>query len=368
MLPRVTRFVRFAARDPGGANVLAATLQAAGPRLPFTYDIWTMPRATPTFTRLGLPTRELPEDVPLSTLADSWPRPARPQVLVTATSHYPGFEPALWSLAGAAGCPSLAVLDSWVNLGERFRHGRPSAVGCIDDEQAAALAGLGFSPPQLVRTGHPWLSLLARAAPVPPRSPTAALVVLFVSEPIASDVAAGVNSPFGYDELDAFAVLHSACAQRARRGRAIDMRIRFHPYEQPDVFRERVAAWPAVPGLRVVSVPASEPAPLSLADADVVAGIGSILLLEAFAAGRPVVSLQPGTRRGNIFVAGQRGVTPTVEDPARAEAILGPLLDEDAARQALVERQRAFLESVSGDASGAVRAWIEGHLSRGADD
>jgi hypothetical protein len=358
-------FVRFAARDPGGANVLARTAADLQGRA-FRFDVWTMPRATPVFARLGLPTREFPEDVGSPALRERWPDP-RPDALVTATSHYSGFEVPLWALARAEGCPSLALLDNWANLDQRFRDGRPDYVGYIDEAQAEALRAMGFPGSRLVHTGHPWLSAQVRAsAPSPPRSPAAdPLHVLFVSEPIASDVAAGVNAPFGFDEFDAFAVLHSVCAERARSGRKIALRVRFHPYEQPDAFLARVAGLPPVPGLSFAAVPGSEPAAQSLGEADLVTGIGSMMLLEAFVVGRPVVSLQPRTIRGDVFVAGQRGVTPTIEDPSRAGATLGPLLDSIAARAELVHRQRAFLDAIRADLGSALVPWLEGRVARG---
>lgn len=359
-------FVRFAARDPGGANVLAsvaADLEGDGP---FRFDVWTMPRATPVFARLGLPTREFPEDVGHPALREGWAGP-QPDALVTATSHYPGFEPPLWALARAGGCPSLAMLDSWANLDQRFRDGRPDYVGYIDDAQADALRAMGFPDSRLVHTGHPWLSAQVRAAVASPaRSPAAdPLHVLFVSEPIASDVAAGVNAPFGFDEFDAFALLYSVCAERARAGRRIALRVRFHPYEQPDAFLARAAGLTPVPGLSFSAAPGSEPAPQSLLEADLVTGIGSMMLLEAFVVGRPVVSLQPRTVRGDVFIGGQRGITPTIQDPSRAAGTLGPLLDGLAARADLVLRQRAFLDAVRADLRSALVPWLERQAAKG---
>jgi len=359
-------FVRFAARDPGGANVLASVAAELEGRGPFRFDVWTMPRATPVFARLGVPTREFPEDVGPPALRERWADP-RPDALVTATSHYPGFEPPLWALARAEGCPSLAMLDSWVNLDQRFRDGRPDYVGYIDDAQADALRAMGFPDARLVHTGHPWLSAQVRASVPSPARPPAAdpLHVLFVSEPIASDVAAGVNAPFGFDEFDAFALLHSVCAERARSGRRIALRVRFHPYEQPDAFLARAAGLLPVPGLSFSAVPGSEPAQHSLVEADLVTGIGSMMLLEAFVVGRPVVSLQPRTIRGDVFVGGQRGITPTIEDPSRAAETLGPLLDGLAARAELVHRQRAFLDAIRADLTSALVPWLEGHAAKG---
>ena len=354
-------FVRFAARDPGGANVIASLLAALEPDRRFAFDVWTMPRATPVFARFGSPAVEFAEDAAPAALAARWADP-RPDVLVTGTSHYGGFEAPLWDLARASGIPALAVIDSWVNLESRFRDGRPDRVGYIDAAQAGALRALGFADDHLIHTGHPWLSHVrasARPRPAPQGDP---FVVLFASEPIASDVAAGVNAPFGYDERDAFAVLHAVAVSRARAGRRLELRVRFHPYESPEAFLARVAALPTVAGLSVVVDPGSRPAHESLAAAHLVTGIGSMLLLEAFALERPVVSLQPGTIRGNVFVAGERGLTPTVVDPTQAEVLLGPLLDDAATRADLVLRQRAFLDAVSADLRGELRPWIDARL------
>jgi hypothetical protein len=349
--------VRFAARDPGGANVLAAFLRDWRPPPPHQHDLWTLPKATPVFAGLG-PT-ELSEDA-LPGLEALWrKRPA--EVLVTGTSHYAPFEPRLWELARAGGAPSLAVLDSWVNLDVRFRDGRPDFVGAVDREQVGELTALGFPADRVVVTGHPFLAALAEKAPLPENGAAGPVRVLFVSEPIAEDHARGANRPFGFDQMDAFAVVHGAALACARAGIEVEVVVKFHPYEEPACFQRAMASLPAPPGLTERALPPGEaPAPW-LEWAHLVCGIGSMLLLEAIAAGRPVVSVQPGLAREDTFIASRRGFVPLLTD-ADASAALARIIGSAEERRGLLARNRDFLGTVDRSRGQGLARWIEERL------
>ncbi len=356
--------VRLAARDPGGANVLASFLERHAASVPC--DVWTLPRATPVFVGLGFQPREFAETVAPGALGAAWhEHPA--QFLITDTSHYGAFEPLLWDLARTAGVRSLAVLDAWGNLPARFARGRPDFVGAVDAGQVEELTGLGFLRQEVVLTGHPWLSsLLARRdrllAEIEPAQTPPGVKALFISESIAKDVAAGENAPFGFDEFDAFSLLHRAAAQAARTGRAVHLAIKFHPYEDPAAFLGRLRHLPTVRGLTVLPLErAAEPHRWVLW-ADLVAGVSSTLLLEAIILGKPVISLQPGLIREDTFVASQRGFTEKLTDPTPAVARLTELIQSAPARAALWERNAAFLSSLPADSSAAILHLIQRHL------
>lgn len=110
--------VRFAARDTGGAQVVAAFLERWPARGAHTFDVWAMGLATRVFARAGFFVRSFlwPSEVIVA-----WAR-RPPDLLVTGTSHRdpPQFERLLWSLARECRIPSLALLDSYMNLAQRF--------------------------------------------------------------------------------------------------------------------------------------------------------------------------------------------------------------------------------------------------------
>jgi hypothetical protein len=222
----------------------------------------------------------------------------------------------------------------------------------------------------VITTGHPWLAgLLERRAQMlreivaPERRGD--VCVLFVSEAIAGDVTRGINAPFGFDELDAFMVLYGAACAAARAGRALSLAIKFHPSEDPRAFLDRLGALAHPPGLSIQTIAGHAPPHPWVLWSDLVTGIGSVLLLESIVLGRPVVSLQPGLMREDTFIVGRRGLGPTLTDPAEGTRILSDLIEAPASRQALLERERRFIDMIPADPVSPIARWI---LARVGDE
>jgi hypothetical protein len=357
--------VRFAARDPGGANVLAAFLSCCPADVPFTFDVWSLSRARAVFQHVGIVAREFPEAFDVGTLVAAWKEnPA--DALITGTSHYDPFEPLLWRIARKFGCASLAVNDTWINLDPRFTQGRPDFVGAIDPRQAQQLVTLGFDPNQIVVTGHPFLSLLIQRreeiiAATPPISEGRGIRLLFVSECIASDVGKGVNAPFGFDEFDSFSLLHRAASAVARSGAEVRLAVRFHPCEDSAQFLARAARLMSPDKLDVRPLDRAEKPYPWLLWSDLVVGIGSMLLLEAIVLGKPVVSVQPGLIRENTFIAGQFGFAQTLTEPSTGEITLVDLIRNPNARQVEIMRHKPFLDRIPTDSVSPILNWISKH-------
>jgi hypothetical protein len=353
--------VRFAARDPGGANVLMGFLSGRRGDALFTFDAWSLAQASPVFRRGGVEPREFADELSADVLDRAWAeQPA--DVLVTGTSHYAPFEAYLWKSARRRGCPSLAVNDAWVNLPRRFAVEKPDYVGAVDAGQVPELVAMGFDAGRVITTGHSWLAgLLSRQDTrrdivAPERDGD--VHVLFVSESIASDVARGVNAPFGFDELDAFGVLHAAAVSAAAAGLTVRLAVKFHPSEDPTAFLARLAELERPPGLSIRTILGNEtPYPWVLWS-DLVAGVGSMLLLESIVLDRPVVSLQPGLTREDTFIVGRRGLAPTLTDPVEGRRTVSELLLDPATRRTLLERERRFVELIPPDPVSPIASWI----------
>lgn len=348
--------LRFAARDPGAANVLAALAADWGAAL--ALDAWTLPRAEQL--RAALPDRTVVFDDPPDPagLERAWDRmPA--DVLVTGTSHYAPFESTLWAIASSRGVPTLAVLDQWMNVAPRFARGWPACVGVLDAAQREEVAALGFSPDAIVQLGHPWLSRLAAAPAAAAPGTTDEMRVLFVSEPIRSDVEQGVNEPFGFDEFEAFSVVHGAAVTAAGAGRRISLTVRCHPYEDAEAFSRRAGELPRVSGLEVTVQDRLTPALDAIRGADLVTGISSMMLLEAMVLGKAVISVQPGLSREETFVAAARGAARTLVDAREGRAVLSALMSDEEARAAERARHAPFVREIASDSRGALLAWLD---------
>jgi hypothetical protein len=358
--------VRFAARDPGGANVLMGFLSRRQRDAAFTFDAWSLPPASPVFRGGGVEPREFADGPPADAIDRAW-SDAPADVLITGTSHYAPFEAFLWRSARLRRCPSLAVNDAWANLAQRFSLEKPDYVGAVDAGQIPELIALGFDAGRVIATGHPWLArLLERREQllceiVPPER-CGDVRVLFVSESITGDVAQGVNAPFGFDEFDAFMVLYRAACAAARAGRTVSLGVKFHPSEEPGAFLARLACLAHPPGLSIQTIARDAPPYPWVLWSDLVAGIGSMLLLESIVLARPVVSLQPGLIREDTFIVGRRGLAPTLTDPAEGERILSELIETPAARLALLERERQFIDLIPADPVSPIASWIRARL------
>jgi len=347
--------LRFAARDPGGANVLAALV----PELPaaVTADAWTLPRAERL--RRTLPADAMTfEDTPsASVLAEVWDRnPA--DVLLTGTSHYAPFEQALWQIAAARSVPTLAVLDQWMNIGPRFTAGRPDFVTVLDPQQRPELIAIGFRSDHILDMGHPWLAQLAATGSAAAHRPRSGARVLFASEPIRDDVAKGANAPFGFDEFDAFMLVRDAAAEVARRGSDVSLVAKCHPYEDARAFAARVESLQPVDRLTVLVSDGASPALEAVRDADLVTGISSMILIEAMVLGRAVISVQPHLSREETFVPSIRGAARTLTDPRGARTALAELIASDEARARERARHAPFVQAVAGRPGDVLRHWL----------
>ena len=187
--------------------------------------------------------------------------------------------------------------------------------------------------------------------------------VLFVSEPIAGDVVQGVNEPFGFDEFDSFSVVHRAATEVARTGKNVHLAIKFHPCEDPSHFLQRLEMLPGQDGLTLFPLPPTEEPHPWVLWADLLAGVGSMLLLEAVVLGRPVISVQPGLGRENTMVASQRGFVRTLTDAADGDRVLRELLMSEQRRCTELDLNRRFLDLLPPDSTSAVLKWLREYSS-----
>ncbi|MDP6953934.1 MAG: hypothetical protein QGF53_14365, partial [Alphaproteobacteria bacterium] len=105
--------LRFAAADPGGANVIAAFLHGSPELATCVEPVWTVPVSASRFAERGIAAQCFPQDRCEYEAAVAWDERPRPRALVTGTSMVVQLEATLWRLAEADAVPSLAWLDQW---------------------------------------------------------------------------------------------------------------------------------------------------------------------------------------------------------------------------------------------------------------
>ncbi|MGE4157475.1 MAG: hypothetical protein AB7F75_00075 [Planctomycetota bacterium] len=302
--------------------------------------------------------RGFTRDEDLAVLDAWWCSLPRPSLLLTGTTHHDDMTDRwLWDFARRDGVGSLAVLDQWMRVRERFEvageRWYPDAVAALSDDgvrqikQEHLIEGAAFAAP------HPHLSrllerrerTLARRAAV--RHDLVARVgsfqklVVFASEPQKELHKAGASFPGDpKDQAEIFSLLWQAF--RAVAGPHDLLLMRPHPKEDPASYAvhfdekghdrgpvldgaRRAALWsaPMVPSMDL------------LAAADSVIGVGSMFLLEALSMRRPVLSLEALVRSGENAMARWKDlvVRPTSWEGVSTFISKPPVLPEEAKLQ-----------------------------------
>lgn len=234
---------------------------------------------------------------------------AQPAAVLTGTSTGDTVERDLIVHARRAGVPTVGVLDSWVNLTERFT-GRtafeylPDRLAVMDEATRSLLVSAGAPASNIVSTGHPHLDRV-KVLTASQRSSVRArlgatddhLLVVFASEPLSDEQ----TNPLPFDELS---VLRDILAITATGRARVRLIVRPHPREGVlklnGVLRGATAD---------TSVDRSVPSRELVAAADVVIGMTTILLIEAAIAGTRAVSYQPGCAESDTYFGNRLGVT-----------------------------------------------------------
>lgn len=230
-----------------------------------------------------------------------------PRAVLTGTSDIDDDDDiALWRMAARFGIPSYAVVDSPASIRARFtdRDGEicfPTEILAPTQAARDEIIALGARPSSVAVAGQIHLDRLRAEAFF--RDSTAANrlrvlwgaglgdnVILFASECGREMAAQGRPSP--YDEVETLGRLLDAVERGETIGhietetRPTLVVVRPHPRDLAEKFDEVLAGRKA----RVIVSPAGTPSEAIMA-ADLVAGMNSMLLHEAKALGRPVVSL-----------------------------------------------------------------------------
>lgn len=245
-----------------------------------------------------------------------------PAFIITSATSFPQrdmSEKYLWEMARVRGVPSIGFLDQWQNYVTRFSgpspdeafHYLPDHIACPDKVSVDEMVKEGFDPARLMIFGQPYLQGAAeeyahtdrdavRAHPVLASFAPGAKTVLFVSEAIEEHF----GDDLGFTQYTALAALIGSLK---KKGEPVNLLIKLHPKNDPEKFRALAASY--VPCALV----SAELTPIqSLAAADVVCGMISILLIEAFLAGKRVFSLQPGRKGIDWLMISRYGYVPCV--------------------------------------------------------
>lgn len=265
---------------------------------------------------------DLPDDTAPPELAEVLRR-AAPDVLLSASGLYNCIEHRIRRAARAAGLPIVALLDSWLNYGERFERdgdarSLPDKVCAIDELTRRGMIAAGMSEEDVSVTGHPdleaavvrsrkWTAAERAAQRQEAGLPDGATVLTFFSDPFYigsnDEFYSGPGALmhpdgtplFGYTTRDILpAVIEELEAALAAQNGTALLLVRPHPSESPDALR-RIIESTATSRLRL-ALQATGAADEAIRISDAVIGMMTIALLQAALVGVPAISVQIGFR------------------------------------------------------------------------
>lgn len=215
----------------------------------------------------------------------------RPNVVVTGTSVRADQEHLAWKAARIAGVPSMALIDGWVKVPDRFpkkasRIAKPTRYGVIDSKIKRMLVRqCRVSPTDVDIIGHPHLEKISTEISLrrSQRERTSMLTLAFFSTPINDSEAAP-----GLDAIDAL-IPHLA------RHAPLTLLIKPHPREQHAPWQHWLDQFRAqqVDGDIDISLAVDEPTSNILCAVDAVIGLPTSVMMEAAFSGIPVMVLEP---------------------------------------------------------------------------
>ncbi|MBY0369817.1 hypothetical protein K2X33_03965, partial [bacterium] len=353
------------AGDAGGAAALAPVLRALVKHPAFRLDCLAYGPAKNAFAHEGLDFSAAESEGDDRWLHAQWERET-PQLVLTATSHNTwNAEKQLRQMAREGGIPSVAVLDFWSNYSTRFSSPGQhldclaDRIAIMDEFAKDAMLAEGFPEACLHVTGQPAFSSLLALPPATPEEAQALRatlglgtqkLVLFASQPLR----AFQGTALGYDEHTVLTALQQALA--APELPPTQLLIRPHPRENPEDYRRYVNL------NTVLGSGGDGQSRLWMQAADLVVGMNSALLIEAFLLGRPVLSLQPGLRTADLLPINQRGSAVAYETSAIGP-LLRDLLTPGPAQEHYRQQAHRFREALSPDATLKVVSLVESTLA-----
>lgn len=298
--------ILFFSCEPGGAEVLIPVIKLIDQQQDYEAVVVAFGHAMDRFKKKNV---EYVKIDPIARDDFSVLDHYAPDMVITSATSLPFVdmtEKHLWIQAREQGVPSMAFLDQWQNYVQRFSGVDasekmaylPDYINCINMLGKNEMVSEGFDPTILVAFGHPYLSSLQHEAleldglRLRDRIGLSSSdrVVLFVSEAIRQHY----GNQRGYDQYDALNLLMEYIASSEPDSILL---VKLHPKDDLDGYGNLQNA---KLNTRILQDELTSLECITIAD--VVYGMSSIMLIEAFVLGKPVGSIQPGIHGVDAFV------------------------------------------------------------------
>ncbi len=253
----------------------------------------------------------------------------KPDMILIGTSMGYSLEDAFIEEGRKRNIPSIAILDSWVNYSTRFldesarRKLRylPDLVCVMDDIAKREMITEGIPSERIRVTGNPYFDDIFKEVNIyPPERKRALLkkwrfspntiLLSFFSQRIDKTFGSSKKAPkyLGYTQFDALILLIKTLTRVLEDNKySISLVVRPHPKEQKISYKQFGKTTKNVP---LVVSNDEEPREI-LAVSDIITGMFSTVLVEAYILGKNILSIQPSLSLNNPFILSRLGVIKT---------------------------------------------------------
>lgn len=308
--------ILFFSCEPGGAEVLIPVIRLLTAETPHRIIVWGYGLGAQRFSRGGIEYIEIERvEKKDRSIFDT----LQPDLLITSATSMPErdmSEKHLWHIARQLGIPSMAFLDQWQNYAIRFSgSGKneylaylPDYINCIDEIGKAEMTVVGFDPGKLIILGHPYLSAIKDDFGKIDGNSIREQLGILENQKVALFVSEAIQEYYGqirgYDQYRVLAMFLEAIKERSVHWRPV---IKLHPKDKAAKFEQVMESYSQLAPL-IVSNEINSLECLKIAD--LVVGMTSIMLIEAFVLGKNVISAQPDLKIEDPFILSRQGLMP----------------------------------------------------------
>ena len=238
----------------------------------------------------------------------------RPDIFLAGTSSGDSIDKKIFGLIPQV--PSVYVLDFWSNYRMRFSTDGndlaylPNAICVMDELARSEMLDEGFPDDRINVTGNPHIEHFTEGVTTDHEN---LFEILFISQPVKEID----GSQYGFDEYIVLDHLSHAVKKLPQMYR---LSIRLHPKENARKYDKFVDTRVALDDAKTLEE--------SLSKAGLVVGMFSPVLIQAAAAGKKVLSYQPGLTKTDPLITNRIGVTRKTNDENGLEKALDEYVQE----------------------------------------
>lgn len=324
-------------RDPGGANAIAPLVRPLEKK-GYRVLLYGADMSLNIYAKAGLVALDIKQQLSEATSEGIRKLISKisPDFILTGTSASDFTERYLWHIAEKMSIPCFAVLDHWINYGQRFsafgiselseyRKNKthpflPTKIIVMDDLAKTEMIMDGIEPERILPAGNPHFAELIHFAETFSGKdvedfkaslgiPASNYLITYASEPISAVYREGGGSElyWGYSEHGILAeILEALRIILPQYQGNVTLFIKLHPKEDLKSHDKIIGAF-RLNNCTVIIDKECNPLKI-LRSSDLVIGMFSMLLIEAAIIRKPVISVQIGLKRENPFVLDRLGV------------------------------------------------------------